>query len=101
MRITQTSIFDPYPRSPGYRMTDTSRTAAKAVRSKAATLREQCLSQIQLGEFTADEIADSLEESILTIRPRITELNKQGVIVDTGKRRKNQSGKLAIVWRSK
>jgi hypothetical protein len=50
------------------------------------------------GGFTADEIAARLGESILTIRPRITELNKLCKIKDTGVRRPNSSGRNAIVW---
>jgi hypothetical protein len=48
---------------------------------------------------TADEIAAALNYSILTIRPRVSELNKQGRIVDSGLRRPNASGRNAIVWR--
>jgi predicted transcriptional regulator len=48
---------------------------------------------------TADEIADELNRSILSIRPRFSELLRQGLIRDTGVRRGNQSGCSAKVWR--
>ncbi len=47
---------------------------------------------------TADEIAAELNYSILTIRPRVSELNKQRRIIDSGLRRRNASGRNAIVW---
>ncbi len=47
---------------------------------------------------TADEVAYALKYSILTVRPRVSELYKLGLIVDSGLRRKNASGKNAIVW---
>ena len=49
---------------------------------------------------TADEIAYVLKYSILTVRPRVSELNKMDLIVDSGLRRLNTSGRRAIVWRS-
>tara|TARA_A200000159_G_scaffold60004_1_gene55594 strand:+ start:170 stop:400 length:231 start_codon:yes stop_codon:yes gene_type:complete len=49
--------------------------------------------------FTADEIAFHLNLSILSIRPRISELNTLGMIEKTGERRKNESGNSAHVWR--
>jgi predicted ArsR family transcriptional regulator len=98
---TQLSIFDRYPHSPGYKEADTSRRAAIAVKPRAATLRQRALELLQQGDYTADEIAGLMGESVLSIRPRIAELNKQGLIVDTAKRRKNASGESAKVWRAK
>lgn len=47
---------------------------------------------------TADECADALRLDRLTVRPRFTELKKDGLIEDTGTRRKNRhSGKSAAV----
>jgi len=50
---------------------------------------------------TADEIANALGISILTIRPRVSELRRMDKICDAGMRRKNASGKSAIVWKIK
>jgi hypothetical protein len=51
---------------------------------------------------TADEIATAIKRSFFTVRPRVSELNKMGAIVDSGARRMNaSSGRLAIVWRKK
>ena len=88
-----------YPRRPGWKRRATSRTAAKAVAGRAATLRDKSLTAIcWRGAMTADEIAEVLGESVLSIRPRITELAALGGIIDTKERRKNKSGRSAIVW---
>lgn len=50
------------------------------------------------GPSTADEIALRLNESVLSIRPRITELAYAGILFNTGFRRRNVSGRRAIVW---
>lgn len=69
---------------------------------RAGTLRDQVLRFIKscASGATADEAADALRESILAIRPRVTELSKQGLIVETEQRRRNVSGRSAIVWRA-
>ncbi|MGU3316308.1 hypothetical protein ACLBWH_12225 [Sphingomonas sp. M6A6_1c] len=48
--------------------------------------------------LTADEVAGRLGLSILSIRPRLTELARLGRVRDSGSRRRNVSGKQAIVW---
>lgn len=97
----QLSIFDRYPGSPGYKDADTSRAAAETVKPRAATLRNLCLQQLRQQDLTADEVAAHLSESVLSIRPRIAELKKRNLIVDSGKRRRNASGENAKVWRAK
>jgi predicted transcriptional regulator len=76
---------------------DTS-AAARPTHEDAELLREQCLNLLQANDYTADEIADMLRKSILSVRPRVSELNSRGLIWDSGRRRKNQSGNSAIVW---
>ena len=91
-------LFNRYPEGPGAAPVDTSIGAANQVARRVRPLREKCLDVLARGGFTADEIADRLGESVLTIRPRVTELNKLGMITDTGARRPNSSGRPAIVW---
>jgi predicted Rossmann fold nucleotide-binding protein DprA/Smf involved in DNA uptake len=86
-----------YPTSPGWKRTDTSREAAQTV--NAATLRARVLRVLIDGPLTADECAEALRCPILSIRPRLSELRLQGKVEDTGERRRNDSGKRAIVWR--
>jgi hypothetical protein len=48
---------------------------------------------------TADEIALRLKLSILTVRPRVSELGRMNLIIQTIERRKNASGMSARVWK--
>ena len=81
---------------------DTSEKAAKDMKSRAPLLRERTLEQISNSTgLTADEIAANLGESILSIRPRVSELAKRGVVIKTDRTRRNHSGKAAIVWRAR
>lgn len=99
--MTQLGLpFDaPYPASPGHRRTATSRVAAERVKHRDKPLREQVLELLATGrERTADEIAAALGETVLSIRPRVAQLNKLGLIKDTGLTRQNESGLQATVW---
>ena len=54
----------------------------------------------RLAAMTADEVAELLGESVLSVRPRVSELKAQGRVEATTKRRCNVSGKTAVVWRA-
>ena len=86
--------------TPGYKVDGPSRDAANAERSRAATFRDKVMEYFstELVRFTADEIAGLMNESILSIRPRLSELVSMGRIEDSGARRKNASGHKATVW---
>jgi hypothetical protein len=93
-----------YPRRAGAKAAGTSREAADRIEAKgrAATLRSAVLGAFELGwQGTADELAFRLGESVLSVRPRVTELGKQGLLEQTGERHRNQSGASASVWRLK
>lgn len=88
-----------YPRAPGYRNQPTSYAASEAIKPCAATLRTKVLNHLrQHGPATADEVAESLHIDRLSVRPRLTELKLMGKVRDTGTRRPNASGKMAICW---
>jgi predicted ArsR family transcriptional regulator len=88
-----------YPITPGARDRDTSVDAAESMASRAETLRTKALGVFSRADgLTADEAAFAMNASILAIRPRVTELARMGEIEDTGRRRKNRSGRSAIVW---
>ena len=87
-----------YPKSPGYKADGTSKAAAKAITPKALTIRDQVLSLLKRQDCTPDEAAAILGVSILTVRPRFSELSKMHLIVRTGTTRHNDSGHKADVW---
>ena len=90
-----------YPHSPGYKNKDKegpSRKAALSIKPHALNLREKCFRIVSQIPMTADEVAEVMGKSILSVRPRIAELVKLGKITDTGQRRDNESGKAATVW---
>lgn len=88
-----------YPNKPGFKAKGTSEEASDSMQSTAKTLRESSLRALQGSKgLTADEVASTLSQSILAIRPRLSELKLKGLIKDSGLRRKNHSGRNAVVW---
>jgi hypothetical protein len=94
-----------YPRSPGYKEKTTSMDAARAMTSRASILRNRAFAEIvRAGKIglTADEVAERLGETVLAVRPRVSELAKSTppLVVPTGERRRNESSLGAKVWRA-
>lgn len=90
-----------YPQSPGFKARQTSADAAADIAGRTPLLREQCLAVLRnKGALTPDQVAGHLGISILSVRPRFSELVRLGKIQDTGERRVNQSGRRAICWRA-
>ena len=89
-----------YPHEPGFKTgeTETSRQAACAIKPDAFTLRQKCLAALRGARMTSDETAELLGIDKLSIRPRFSELLALNQIVATTERRKNASGKSAVVW---
>ena len=90
-----------YPEAPGFKISGPSQQAAEAVGGNASKLRAAVLAQFAAypSGATADEVAKDLNLSVLSVRPRVSELKRLGQIKETGGRRKNQSGMTATVWR--
>lgn len=93
--------FDKYPNSPGWKKDGTSRDAARKMKRTANTLRDQVLEALRHEAMTSDECAAAIGKTPFSIRPRVTELAKLGLIEETEVRRLNDSGSLATVWRAK
>lgn len=89
-----------YPETPGYKRGGTSKAAAGSMRQKSPTLRQQVLDVLFHQDLTADECAAEVGKSVLSIRPRLTELLALGKIAETDLLRFNSSGKKATVWRA-
>lgn len=99
--MTQTLlVFEPrYPHEAGYRASAPETSRAAAMRVQPGTLRAMVMGALnECGPMTADECADVIGQSILSTRPRLTELLRMGMIRDTGMRRENRSGRMAAVW---
>lgn len=87
-----------YPHNPGSQPPATSQAAAPKP-SEARRLRSLVLDCLHAyGAQTPDECAARLNLSILSIRPRFTELKRLEAIRETGERRPNLSGKAAAVF---
>lgn len=90
-----------YPGAPGHRTVETSIAAADAMAPKLGRLQRMAESAIRdAGDhgLTADELAARLDMDRWSIQPRTSELKCKGLIRDSGQRRRNSTGKLAIVW---
>lgn len=91
-----------YPERASFKAGDTAMQAANAIEGsgRAARLRNLVLGLYARGaHLTADEAANLLQEDILSIRPRVSELTKQDKLIDTGDRRRNSRGGTARVLR--
>lgn len=90
-----------YPDAPGHQTVDTSIAAAHAIAPKLGRLQHLAEAMIREAGWiglTADELAERLGMDRWSIQPRTTELTRKGLIRDSGQRRRNSSGKVAIVW---
>ncbi|MCB2114273.1 MAG: hypothetical protein R3C42_07355 [Parvularculaceae bacterium] len=90
-----------YPDGPGHRNVDTSMAAADAMAPKLGRLQRMAAAAIRdagADGLTADELAARLDLDRASIQPRTSELKRKGIIRDSGRRRRNVSGKAAIVW---
>ena len=93
-------LFDDYPATPGHKGGETSRQAAQKMAARAPLLRTRIISALNKSTgLTADECAAQIGENILSVRPRFSELSRDGIIEKTGQRRANESGMNAAVWR--
>ncbi|WP_230281663.1 helix-turn-helix domain-containing protein [Croceicoccus sp. Ery15] len=90
-----------YPNAPGHRNVETSVAAANALAPKLGRLQQMAHEAIREAGArgrTADELAERLGMDRYSIQPRTSELRRKGLICDSGERRRNATGKMAIVW---
>lgn len=88
----------------GYQNTDTSLQSAQRVSNsgRVAVLRKRVLDAFHANVFglTTHEVAELLNESVPSVQPRISELKRDGKLVDAGIRRRNAaSGHSAAVMK--
>jgi hypothetical protein len=80
---------------------DTERTASGLVFPRTGTLRLSALIALdRAGEdgLTHGELAEQTGHRHYSIAPRVTELVRDGWVVDSGRRRPTDTGSPAIVW---
>lgn len=96
-----------YPRAPGFKEPTTSRDAAERIGPAAKSLRDHVLVVLRAAwpaGLTADEVAARMGKSVLSVRPRLSELRTAGQIFPAllpgarPLRRPNESGAGATVW---
>ena len=89
-------IARPYPFTTGAKTGTTSREAGDVIEQsgKAGRLRDAVFEALKGGSSTGTELAADLNESILSVRPRLSELKARGLIEESGLRRERQH-----VWR--
>lgn len=99
MERTLFTYADQYPKVPGHKDGDTSKAAADRMKDRAPRLKDKVLNEFRaFGPMTPDECAASMRLSILSIRPRVSELVADGLVKDTGQRRINTTGNSAKVY---
>lgn len=97
--MTEQSVLDftarRYPERAGFKVTGTSQEAAAGIEASgtAARLRSAVLGYYAKHTGTPDECAACLGESILSIRPRCSELCAKGLLYRTGERRASSEGR--------
>jgi predicted ArsR family transcriptional regulator len=97
MKIDQVEIRKMHHRN----AKETERAAAHKVAQHVRGRRLETLLALHTlqGGGTGEEIAQAAGLSILSIRPRLTELQEMELIEDTTNRRNNAFGNSEIVWR--
>ena len=88
-----------YPQDPGFKEHTTSKDAAESMKPTAPILRQMMREALAFRDMTADECAAHCGVSELAMRPRFSEGKQSKIIEETGERRKNESGRMAKVWR--
>lgn len=86
---------------PGHRGIETSIAGASHIAKALPRLQSSVLGVIReagVHGATGDEIAAALDWERFRVRPRTSELRKDGKIVDSGRRRPSVAGIASIVW---
>ena len=95
-------MHDPiYPYAAGYRGCETSAQAAQAIEIAIGRLQRIALAAIRAAGgrgLTTNELVSVVGIHRDTMQPRTSELQERGLIRDSGARRRNVSGRNAIVW---
>ena len=84
----------------GSRSTDPE-TSHDAAKFDTSFLQQQVLfTLLKEGPLTSEEVSEILQINLVSISPRFRPLVEKGFVIDTGERRKNKSGRSAILWKA-
>ena len=89
------------PSQPGGDAPNCSQEAAEAVPERLGRLQRLSIEAICAAAFeglTAHETSLATGFDRSAIQPRISELRRRGLVIASGKRRRNPSGKTATAW---
>ena len=95
------SFNDKYPHQAGHRGHRNSITSAKATNKILSRTKKQILIELYKHPkgLTGSELSDLTGVTILTIRPRTSELKLLNLIVDTEKNKNNDGGKPESIYK--
>lgn len=84
----------------GYKRPGPSESAANLIAPSAKIVRAKVMELLHRNVFpmTADEIADALNIDPFTVRPRVSELARDGRLKDSGLRRPGNRGRTQTCW---
>lgn len=88
---------EPWHRNPA----DTELEAGKKIQPKIKGLQFQVLARLRTAGdhgWIGTDLAEDMHRLVYSVKPRLTELRKAGLIQDSGKRRKNKTGGSEMVF---
>jgi len=87
----------------GYQRTDTSKEAANSNFKGKLTIRDRVYQLLEKTSvsLSTEDIAELLNVPYGSVQPRLSELQNQDKVVDSGERGKTKWGKSCIKWRAK
>lgn len=94
----------PYtPEGQGYKATDTSRAAAVSAGATASTIRTAVYRYLKdsADPKSAEQICAALRLDDCGVKPRLTELRNDNLIIDSGRRGKTMRNRSCILWMPK
>ncbi len=79
---------------------DTEQLALEFVAPKLSGLRLKALQSLASAHpgLTGSQVAEKMDAWIYSVKPRLTELERMGLVRDSGERAKNDRGRQEIVW---
>lgn len=79
---------------------DTEQLALEFVAPKLSGLRLKALQSLASAHpgLTGSQVAQKMDAWLYSVKPRLTELERMGLVRDSGERAKNDRGRQEIVW---